>query len=452
MLEKTAAQRPAELTSVHDGAESAPAAHAANPTAAVPGAGQPDVTEQRRGKPSRLERGLLERLLKIIGHPPLAIELWDGTQFVPPQGKVVGRLIARDRGALWKVLLDPVFQFGEMYAAGRLDVQGPLDQVMTELFRAMRAAEQPTTWLSKLAARIRRPRPTTQWHSKQNIHHHYDIGNDFYRLWLDREHLAYTCAYFPHAQATLEEAQTAKLEHVCRKLRLAPEMVVFEAGCGWGGLALYMAKQHGVRVKAYNISREQVIFARRRALEAGLADRVEFIEDDWRNISGKCDVFVSVGMLEHVGRRNYRQLGDVIDRVLSPDGRGLIHTIGQNQSQPFSPWIERRIFPGAYTPTLAEMMDLFAPHDFNVLDVENLRLHYAQTLRHWLARFEQHLDEVRTMFDEQFIRMWRLYLAGSIAAFEASIYQLYQVVFQRPNNNDIPWTREYLYEEQKQQE
>lgn len=400
-------------------------------------------------RPTRLELQLLRRLLAAVGHPPLMVELWDGSEIAPPDGKVVGRLRVLDRGVLGNLFTDPNFQFGEMVAAGRLEVDGPLDVVMIELFRAMHRRQGRSSFWSRMFASLRRPRATHASASKENIYHHYDIGNDFYRLWLD-ERMAYTCAYFPHREATLEEAQLAKFDHVCRKVRLEPEMVVVEAGCGWGGLALHMAEHYGVRVRAYNISREQIAYARQRACEAGLNDRVDFIEDDWRNIQGPCDVFVSVGMLEHVGRRNYTQLGRVIDKCLTPEGRGLIHTIGQNQSQPFSPWIERRIFPGAYTPTLAEMGDIFGPQEFTVLDVENLRLHYAETLRHWLARFEEHVDEIEQMFDAKFVRMWRLYLAGSVASFETGIYQLFQVVFNRAGNNDVMWTRDYLYTDSQQ--
>lgn len=394
--------------------------------------------------PWRLERAVLARLFEAIGQPPLAVELWDGSQVAPSSGKCRGRLRMCDRGALWRIAADPNFQFGEMYAAGRLVVEGPLDEVMTSLFGAMTKCRAGSQLGKGVLQRVHRPRPTTLRASRNNIHYHYDIGNDFYRLWLD-EQMAYTCAYFPQPDATLEEAQRAKFDHVCRKLRLEPEMVVVEAGCGWGGLALHMAEHYGVRVRAYNISHEQVTFARRQARRQGLDERVEFVEADWRQIEGPCDVFVSVGMLEHVGRRNFRLLGKVIDRCLTDNGRGLIHTIGQNQPWPFAPWIERRIFPGAYPPTLAEMMDIFGPQEFSVLDVENLRLHYAETLRHWLARFEEHVDEIRDMFDERFIRMWRLYLAGSVAAFQTSIYQLYQVVFNRAASNDVKWTRDYMY-------
>jgi cyclopropane-fatty-acyl-phospholipid synthase len=218
-----------------------------------------------------------------------------------------------------------------------------------------------------------------------------------------------------------------------------------EAGCGWGGLARFMAQHYGVSVRAYNISREQIAFARNKAKEMGLADKVEYIEDDYRNIKGKYDVFVSVGMLEHVGTRNFKTLGDVINRCLRPDGRGLIHSIGRNQPGQMSSWTERRIFPGAYAPALSEMMDIFEHHDFSVWDVENLRLHYATTIEHWLERYEQHTDSVADMFDESFVRAWRLYLCGSIASFASGTLGLFQILFARGDNNDVPWSRAYMY-------
>src|SRR5690606_24874192 len=156
---------------------------------------------------------------------------------------------------------------------------------------------------------VRLPRINSLRKSRDNVYHHYDIGNEFYRLWLD-EQLAYTCAYFPEPEVSLEAAQVAKFDHVCRKLNLRPGERVVEAGCGWGALALHMAREYGVTVRAYNVSREQIAYARRRAQEEGLADRVEFVEDDWRNVTGRYDAFVSVGMLEHVGKHNYRKLGE----------------------------------------------------------------------------------------------------------------------------------------------
>jgi cyclopropane-fatty-acyl-phospholipid synthase len=260
--------------------------------------------------------------------------------------------------------------------------------------------------------------------------------------------MQYTCAYFSEPELTLEAAQLAKLDHVCRKLQLKPGESVVEAGCGWGGLALHMAERYGVSVRAFNLSHEQVAYARKRAAEVGLSCRVEFVEDDYRNVSGKYDAFVSVGMLEHVGLENYSALGRVIDRSLTPLGRGLIHSIGRNVPQPFDPWSDARIFPGAYAPSLREMLGVLEPCRFSVLDVENLRLHYARTLEHWLERFEGAVDKVAHMFDDTFVRMWRLYLAASIATFRLGGLQLFQVVFTRESNNRIPWTRDHLYRDE----
>ena len=189
-----------------------------------------------------------------------------------------------------------------------------------------------------------------------------------------------------------------------------------------------MAEHHGATVRSWNISREQVEYARWEARRRGLTERVSFIEDDWRTITGSCDRFVSIGMLEHVGPENYCELGDVIDRTLRPSGLGLIHTIGRNVPHPVDGWVQRSIFPGLGPPSLGQMMSIFEPHGFSILDVENLRLHYALTLQHWLARFEQHVDQIRVMFDEAFVRAWRLYLSASIATFECGGLQLFQLV------------------------
>jgi len=295
----------------------------------------------------------------------------------------------------------------------------------------------------------RRPEPARgEGHSlrqaRENIHYHYDLGNDFYRLWLDAQ-LVYTCAYFPTPEATLEEAQAAKMEQVCRKVRLRPGETVVEAGSGWGALALHMARHHGVTVKAFNTSTEQVRHARERAGQEGLASRVEFIEDDYRNISGRFDAFVSVGMLEHVGRQHYRAFGEVVDRSLGPHGRGLLHFIGRDRPRALNPWIRKRIFPGAYPPTLGEVTrEVLEPVSLSVVDVENLRLHYALTLRHWRERFDRAAARVSGMFDETFVRAWRLYLAGSEVSFTTGYLQLFQVTFAR-GSAPTPWTRAELY-------
>ena len=253
--------------------------------------------------------------------------------------------------------------------------------------------------------------------------------------------MAYTCAYYPTAQTTLDQAQVAKKYHVCRKLQLTAADLGGGGRVRAGSLALHIAGRYGAKVRAFNISKQQIEFARRRAREQGMESRVEFIEDDYRNISGIYDAFVSVGMLEHVGPENYPELGRVAKRALTAEGRGLIHSIGRNRPEPFHAWIEQRIFPGAYPPSIGEMMQIFEPSSLSVLDVENIRLHYARTLRDWLERDDGALDSVRAMhYDEAFVRMWRLYLAGSIAGFETGSMQLFQVLFAKQENNSIPLT------------
>jgi cyclopropane-fatty-acyl-phospholipid synthase len=399
---------------------------------------------RRSAPPTELEKRLLRSLLDAAGAPPVRIILWNGDEVSSSRGPIVGAIVIRDRSTLFKLAVNPNVVFGDAYAAGRIDVRGPLVDVLCALTEAQSQGE-PQGWLRRLLPRPRRRRRSHSLSaSRDSVHHHYDIGNDFYRLWLD-EQLLYTCAYYADPQMTLEQAQIAKMDHVCRKLRLRRGERVVEAGCGWGALALFMAEKYGVTVRAYNLSREQVRYARDRALAQRLSQRVEFVEDDYRAITGRYDVFVSVGMLEHVGLENYGELGRVIDGALTQDGRGLIHSIGRNAPRPLDGWIDKRIFPGAYPPALSEMMRIFEPWRLSVLDIENIRLHYARTLEHWLERYERSLDQVRRMFDERFVRTWRLYLAGSIAAFRTGSLQLFQVVFSRERNNNIPWTRAPLY-------
>ena len=391
-----------------------------------------------------LDRWLIHLMLAYAGNPPLSICLWDGRE-VKACEEPVAKLTIHDRAALLKLIIDPELHFGDLYSSGRVEVTGDFVRFLEVVYSSMRTTGKTGTWRRFIIWWGHRRIANSLSKARDNIYHHYDIGNAFYKMWLDKEVMQYTCAYFYDPNISLEEAQVAKLHHVCRKLQLRPGDKVVEAGCGWGGLARFMAKHYGVYVKAYNISHEQVKYARQIAEDEGLSEQVEYVEDDYRNIDGKFDVFVSVGMLEHVGTRDYKVLGDVVNRCLKSNGRALIHTIGRNKAGPMNAWIERRIFPGAYPPTLREMMDIFEPNSFTVLDVENLRLHYAKTLEHWLQRYEQQVDVVTDMMDTAFVRAWRLYLAGSIAAFTIGELQLFQVVFTRANNNQLPWSRAYLY-------
>jgi cyclopropane-fatty-acyl-phospholipid synthase len=388
-----------------------------------------------------LDGWLLQRIAERTAPAPLRYAL--GRATVAPEGcEPAATLRFRDRRAALGLVRSPELHFGDAFAEGRIEIEGDLVAALEGAYRAMEAHDHVP-----LRARVYSWLRQTTRRSRANVHHHYDLGNEFYRLWLDEE-LQYTCAYFESPDATLEEAQVGKMDLVCRKLGLRPGETVVEAGCGWGSFALHMARRYGVRVVACNVSREQIRHARERAAREGLEDRVRFLEQDYRDLDGRYDVFVSVGMLEHVGRRSYDELAAVIRRCLDPlRGRGLLHFIGRDRPRPLNAWIANRIFPGAYAPALGEVCQgVLVPARQSVLDVENLRRHYELTLRHWRERYERAVADGRVGFDEPFRRTWRLYLAGSEAAFRMGSLQLFQVTFAPHGANSIPWTRAGLFE------
>ena len=381
-------------------------------------------------------------IMKLVGNPRIAVRLWDGDEFYFADGRPVGVMEFHDRSALLSVAVSQSIGFGDGYTDGRIKIHGDILEFLSEVARSLAGRRNQNYYVSKFLSVVRALRENTLTRSKNNVHHHYDLGNDFYEKWLDGQ-MVYTCAYYEDIDATLVEAQVAKLDHVCRKLELKPGQDVIEAGCGWGALAMHMAEHYGANVKAYNNSHEQVKYAREKAAARGL--NVEFVEDDYRTISDECDVFVSVGMLEHVGLRNFHALGGLIDRCLKPTGRGLIHSIGRSHPRPADAWIGKRIFPGGHIPSLGEITGVFEPYKFSILDVENLRLHYARTCAEWLHNFDEVSDQVSEMYSEEFVRAWRLYLAGSSTAFNSGTLQLYQIVFAPHGNNDVPWSRRFLY-------
>ena len=244
---------------------------------------------------SFIEKQLLQRIHRTIGEAPIRLVFGEGEGISPSGTPPVASVVVRDPRTLAGLILNPEITFGDAYTAGRIEVEGDLVALLETVYQTM-SGRHLDSWYARLASRwLERAQANTLRGSRQNIHHHYDLRTDFYQLWLDSQ-LVYTCAYFPSPSASLDEAQTAKMDYVCRKLQLQPGESVAEAGCGWGALALHMAKYYGVSVKAFNISREQILFARQRAKEEGLTGRVEFIENDYRNISEQFDAFVSVGI------------------------------------------------------------------------------------------------------------------------------------------------------------
>jgi len=288
--------------------------------------------------------------------------------------------------------------------------------------------------------------------SKRNVAHHYDIGNDLYQLMLDEEHMQYSCAYWPREGMTLSEAQEAKLAHIAAKLVLEPGQRVLDIGCGWGGMAIYLARKAGVEVLGITLSEEQLKLARERAEAAGVADRVRFELVDYRDLAKRGESFdriVSVGMFEHVGVPQYQTFFRACARLLNEGGVMLLHTIGRldgpNRTDAFT---DKYIFPGGYIPALSETVAASERVRLPLTDLEILRFHYSRTLREWYRRCMENRDAIIAMYDERFFRLWTFYLAGATASFESGGMCNFQLQYAR-RRDTLPLTRDYMAEAEK---
>lgn len=347
-----------------------------------------------------------------------------------------------------RLILNPDLALGEAYMDGTLrigqdDLYGLLSLILTNLgpHRTLRQ-HRPIDFLRRLARGVLQFNPIPR--AQRNVAHHYDLSGDLYDLFLDDDR-QYSCAYFKTPQDSLEHAQTQKKAHIARKLLLKPGMSVLDIGCGWGGLALALARDHGVNVVGVTLSREQYAVASRRAQEQGLANQVEFRLQDYRHVPEQYDRIVSVGMFEHVGAPHFRTFFRGLNKRLRRDGIALLHTIGRSGPPSVtSPWINKYIFPGGYVPALSETASAIEQERLRITDVEVLRLHYAQTLKHWHDRFMTNIDAASALYDARFCRMWRFYLVASELTFRLRD----QVVFQIQLSHDqtaVPLTRDYLY-------
>lgn len=280
--------------------------------------------------------------------------------------------------------------------------------------------------------------------AQKRVSHHYDLGEPLFRLFLDDD-LQYSCAYFATPTATLEEAQEAKKRHIAAKLLLADGQTVLDIGAGWGGMALTLARLAEVEVLGITLSEEQLAVARRRAAEAGLDHRVRFELMDYRKLNGRFDRIVSVGMFEHVGPLHYRTFFRRVRGLLAEDGIALLHSVGQMDRGGNNPWIRRRIFPGTYTPALSQVLPHIERQGLLTTDVEVLRLHYAETLRHWRLRFLANRERAAELYDERFCRMWEAYLSACEIGFRRLSLMAFQVQFAK-NRHAVPLTRNYMTE------
>jgi cyclopropane-fatty-acyl-phospholipid synthase len=378
--------------------------------------------------------------VRLPGRAPILCG--DGT------GPFVSVTIA-DKATARRLLLDPELALGETYTDGRLTIDGDDLQGFLEIVMRNAGRVRDISRLQRLTGRLRRLRrardqDNRQPLSRRNVAHHYDLTPAIYDLFLDEDR-QYSCAYFTDAAQTLDAAQRAKKAHIARKLLIRPGMRVLDIGCGWGGLALSLARDHGAQVTGITLSSEQLAIARARVQAAGLADRVTFALQDYRDLTETYDRIVSVGMFEHVGAPYFDTFFAAVRDHLAPDGVALIHTIGRTAPPgATNPWIAKYIFPGGYVPSLSEVATAIQTTGLRIGDIECLRLHYALTLRHWFDRFSAQADRAAHLMDDRFVRMWRYYLAASEQTFRHSPQDVFQ--FQLTRRVDaVPITRDYLY-------
>ncbi|HEX2965446.1 MAG TPA: cyclopropane-fatty-acyl-phospholipid synthase family protein [Syntrophorhabdaceae bacterium] len=383
-------------------------------------------------------------LHKNIPSLSFAVRFWDDDIFRGGDGAPSFVVTFKTSRSAGRIFSKGSLGFGEEYMAGNILVDGNLQELlrlgMDPQFQNMKISAG-----TKLAILLNHFKSlNTPKGALRNISTHYDKGNDFYRLYLD-DSMTYSCAYFRDSCDTLEQAQQQKYEHICRKLNLAEGESLLDVGCGWGGMLMYAAQNYGVTGVGCTLSAEQASYAREKIREQGLQDRIDVLLEDYRNMSGRFDKFVSIGMFEHVGRTFIPKFMNKIRTLLKPGAAGLLHTIGKDRDTPRDGWIMKYIFPGGYIPVIDHIVRVMGRSDLVPLDIENLRLHYAATLDEWARRFETHVQDIEKMFGDIFVRTWRLYLNGSAAAFRHGELRLYQILFTNGLNNSFPSTLEHLY-------
>jgi cyclopropane-fatty-acyl-phospholipid synthase len=357
-----------------------------------------------------------------------------------------------DPSLSWKLFVNPELHAGEAYMNGTLVIeQGTIRDFLT-LF-ALNSGNLRSHPLQQLVRgtmkRLKRLKQrNTAKASSANVQHHYDLSNDFYRLWLDRD-MHYSCAYFAQDDDTLEQAQQNKLRHIAAKLDLKPGQRVLDIGCGWGGMALYLAAVAEVEVVGVTLSKEQLALAQERAKARGLEKRVRFELMDYRHVEGPFDRIVSVGMFEHVGVQYFGEYFGTISKLLKDDGIALVHSIGRKAGPgQTGAWVRRYIFPGGYSPALSETLAAVEKTGLWVTDIEILRLHYAKTLAAWERRFQSHRQTISGMMDERFCRMWEFYLIASELAFSHGKHMNFQLQLTK-NSRALPLTRDYMFETER---
>ncbi len=388
-----------------------------------------------------IDKVFYKTLFKNLFSDTFELKLWDGSSEIYGKGEVQFKTIFNEAIPKADIIKDPSLTFGEAYMTKKIDIEGSVQKVIESLYNNkksfLRNSDKYSSLLKMATNNIK--------NSKKNIEFHYDIGNDFYKLWLD-DTMTYSCGYFKSKDDSLTQAQKNKVEHILKKLNLKEGETLLDIGCGWGELITSAAKKYNVKAMGITLSPEQLAKVKERIKKEGLEDLVEVQLVDYRKLKNRTfDKIVSVGMLEHVGQDHLAEYFSAVNNLLNDKGISLLHCITATEIGGNNTWINKCIFPGGYVPAVKELIYCMSDENFNLIDAENLRLHYGRTLEHWAKNFENALPEIRKTKDETFIRMWRLYLNACAASFNCGNISIHQFLFNKGVNNDLPWTRDYMY-------
>ena len=391
------------------------------------------------------DKMIVKKLLKKFDDVPFVVKFPDGEEFKVGEGEPQAIIRANGGIDMGAVMKSPSLALGEAYMDKTLELEkGDLFEILNMVLAKLEDFASDFSGLTKIMKTS-----TSKKNQKQEIATHYDIGNEFFELWLD-ETMSYSCGYFKHETDTLYDAQVHKVEHILKKLNLKEGQTLLDIGCGWGYLLIAAAKKYHVEGVGITLSEEQYKKGQERIKEEGLEGQVEIRLMDYRDLekSGMTfDRIVSVGMLEHVSRDNYPLFFKNIDKVLNKKGIVLLHYISGRQEHDGDPWIKKYIFPGGIIPSLREIIYLIGEYNYYTLDVESLRRHYEKTLLEWSKNYAAKRDVIDTMFEERFVRMWELYLVSCASVFHNGICDIHQILFTKGVDNDLPMTRNYLYED-----
>lgn len=392
-----------------------------------------------------LDKTIYKQIFKASFNAPINVEFWDGEQVSYGHGEPIAKIILHEVIPLKEIMSHASLTFGEAYMDGKIEIQGNL-QELVKLIYSSKDSFLNSSKFSKLIPKHSHTEKT----SKADVQSHYDIGNEFYEMWLDPT-MTYSCAYFASEDDSLEQAQWNKVRHILNKLHAKPGETLLDIGCGWGTLILTAAKEYNLEATGVTLSQEQYDFVSAKIKEEGLEDRVHVYLKDYRELEQTYDHVTSVGMFEHVGKENLQEYFEQVKNRLVDNGTALIHGItGQHDGDGVDAWINKYIFPGGYIPNIAENVNHIMKSSLQIDDIEPLRRHYQKTLEIWTENFHKVNEEVISKYGERFYRMWDLYLQACAASFESGNIDVVQYLLTKgPSGTNLPITRSYIYNADK---